>query len=431
MKYLLYITTGLLLGLLPMKAQDNIEFSYDDYQQMVLDSNLQIQAAQSEVEASLYRIEANKRNYLPAIELNAMDIYNNHHSNTDGDLYLKENIFSVNLQATQTIYAGGMVKKNVELAKIMNEAAMAGRDLTAYEISYMSALTYWRAISAKEQLNAWYDYIDTFNEFYATIESKVEDQLLGRNELLIAKVQLNDVKQKVLDAEKQLETSKLNIKQLASLPSDINITLKDSIIISTTSPDSINAYMTALNARPEITYLEKQVEANVQKEKLAKAPYLPSVGAQAQGSYANGLLNTSNGGTYYALTVKATVPITQWGKKKQEVAAQRMMTESAQLNLDDQKIKLEYEIRNAFYNVGQSQKQVVFAEEAVEDALENLDIYYDRYNEGISSIEAVTEAQTFLQQAIILLYNYRLGYQFNVIEYKKATGQLLTNNLSL
>lgn len=431
MRYIIYITACLFVGLASTNGQELLDMSHAEYQQLVLDNNLQIQSADSKVEASEYRIKANKKDFLPAISLDASNTYNNHNL-TDGvdlgngqQIALRENILGVNLKATQVIYAGGLVRKNVELAEIMNEAAQAGRALTVQEISFMSSLTYWRAVSAKEQLDAWYEYTILFEDFYKNIEAKVEDQLLAKNELLIAKVKFNDVKQQVLNAENQLEIAKYNLKKLAGLSSDATISTNDTIVILPTLTDNSNDYISSMDTRPEIQLLEKEVEANMQKEEIIKAPYLPSVGAQAQGSYGNGLLQGSDANMYYVVALKATIPITQWGKKKQEVNMQKMNTLSAEQQLEDEKINLEYAIKTSFYNVEQAVKQVNLANEAVDDAYSNLEVYLDRYDEGLSSIEAVTEAQTFYQEAIIKLYYQRLNYKFNLVEYKKATGQLL------
>lgn len=407
-----------------VKAQDVSRFSADIYRQMVVDNNYLIMAAEASVEAANLTVDATRKDLYPSLDFIGSNRYFDEKVTPEGIPTLRQNFFNLGLNLSQNIYSGGIIQKNKTLAEIYAVEAMAGKDVTENDILYLASLTYWTAVSSKEELWIWKEYRSRFEDFYKTVKDRVEEAIVSKNELLTTQVQLNEIGLQILQAEKTLQIAKLNLKKLACLPADRQITLIDSIIINNTLPDTINVLEEALNQRPEVKLMKQQVLAGEQKEKIAGAKYGLNLGVSLGGNYSNGILEKPDGDFHYNVLATASVPIVRWGKKRDERSIQRFNTQSVRQQLREQEIGIEFDIAGAYYSLEQSIKQVKLSRQAVQEARENLGIYIDRYDEGLASIVEVTEAQTFLQNAIILLFKYRTNYQLSLIEYDRALGEL-------
>lgn len=405
-------------------AQSEIRLTNKVYTSIVCENNYQLMAASAMVDAANTNVDVVRKDLLPLFDFSLSDRYFDERVTPEGLPTVRNNFYNLGFNLSQNLYSGGMVQKNKKLAEIYAKEAAAGRDFTENEILHLANITYWTAISAKEELGIWIEYRKRFKRFYNTIEDRVNEAIVGKNELLTTKVQLNEIDLQILNTEKTAEVAVLNLKRLAGLPVDGEVVLLDSIIINESLPDTSNVFQLALQNRPEVQQLRQQVLASEQKEKMAAAKYAPSFSVSLGGNYSSGLIEEKDGDFHYNVLAKASVPITRWGKKRDEKSMQKYYTKSANDQLQDMEVNIRYDIEKAYYNLQQSIRQVNLSREAAQDARDNLQIYIDRYDEGLSSIVEVTEAQIFLQQALVLLFTYRTNYQFSLIEYDRALGNM-------
>ena len=82
------------------------------------------------------------------------------------------------------------------------------------------------------------------------------------------------------------------------------------------------------------------------------------------------------------------------------------------------------EVRQSYFNLISSQKQMNFAADALTNAQKNVEVMLDRYNEGLSSVLEVLDAQTYWQKSY---FNYiQAKYELNLAysQYQRALGIL-------
>ncbi len=404
--------------------EDTLLLTESSYKNIVIENNYKILSARYSVEAANSNVDVKRKDLYPSLDFVANNRYYDEKVTPEGFPVLRRDFYNIGLQLKQNIYSGGIVQKNKKLAEIYAEQALAGKEITESDILYLASMTYWTAVLAEEEFQIWKEYHKTFEAFYNTIADRVEELIVSKNDLLITKVQLSEIDLQILEAEKTKEIAKLNLKKLAGLSTNDGITLLDSVFIANSLPDTINDLEEAMQKRPEIEMLHQQVMVSEQQEKIAKAKYAPSLGLAVSGNYTNGIVDKPDGDFNYFILATASMPIVRWGKKRNEKTMHHFYTNSAIQELHDKEITVEYEISEAYYNLQQSIKQLKLSTNAVEEARENLRINMDRYDEGLASIVEVTEAQTFLQNAVVLLFNYRTNYKFSQIEYDKALGCL-------
>ncbi|MEJ2003686.1 MAG: TolC family protein [Cyclobacteriaceae bacterium] len=404
-------------------GQQFYRFDEEEYVRMVLDSNYNIQSARWNVEAAGEEVRSVRKDLYPAIDLDFFNIYSEREVTNEGMPVLRQDFYKAGVGIGQNLYSGGIVRRQIELAEIFLQESLSDQEITENEILYLAKLKYWTVVSAMEQMAIWQEYRRRYEEFYQTIVDRVEASIVSKNEQLTAHVQLEQINLQILDIERTSELAMFEMKRLAKLNTADSLILGDSIIISTVPAEIIDP-SAALSKRPEIMLMEKRLEASMQLERIISSSYAPSIGVGLDYFYTNGILDQPDGDFNYNITARATLPLIRWGKKKNELAMQKAYSQAAQFQLDDQIQNVRFDVAKSQYKLEQSVRQVNLARQAAYEARENLQIYINRYDEGLASIVEVTEAQTFLQDALLLLFRYRTEYQFNLIELERAQGEL-------
>jgi outer membrane protein TolC len=169
--------------------------------------------------------------------------------------------------------------------------------------------------------------------------------------------------------------------------------------------------------------------ASQYREKVTISKYNPQFGLLAGGKWGSpspGLQLDPDFNYYFK--AQLNIPIYYWGQKRKEAHAVKQVTEIAKLKIDQTKDAVILEAQQSYFNLVKSQEQMEFAASALENAKNNVSVMLDRYNEGLSSVLEVLDAQTFWQKSY---FNYiQAKYDMNLAysEYLKALGELVKEN---
>jgi outer membrane protein TolC len=297
--------------------------------------------------------------------------------------------------------------------------------LSKQEVMFNADKLYLNTVAKKEIYNLAIEYRDVVNDFVNVIKSKVEEEVVGKNVLYQSKVRLNDAQYQVLKAAKDFEMSIMDLNKLLGFPVDTLPRVADSLmpLVKSFSADSL--IVRALKNRPELTYLNGKAMATKYNEKVTVSKFKPQFGALAGGKWgapSPGLKTDPDFNYYFKAQLK--IPIYYWGQKQNEYNAVRQATQIAQLRVEQTKDAVVLQVQRSYYNLEKSQEQMKFAKSALNNAKKNVSVMLDRYNEGLSSVLEVLDAQAFLQKSFL---NYiEAKYDVNVVysEYMHALGEM-------
>jgi outer membrane protein TolC len=121
--------------------------------------------------------------------------------------------------------------------------------------------------------------------------------------------------------------------------------------------------------------------------------------------------------------VTVSVPILDWGARKQKVKEQHFVTEAQKLELEETKELLSIEVQNAWLMLNQAATQIDLNKKSLKQAEENLRLNQDRFDAGTVLGEDVLEAQVLWQKAYADLIDAKAGYKISEAKYKKAIGE--------
>lgn len=176
-------------------------------------------------------------------------------------------------------------------------------------------------------------------------------------------------------------------------------------------------------SRPELRIAGNMIDIRHSEAKIANSKYLPQVSVGLDRSYSSpGYDFRSGADPNYAVYVKLSVPVFEWGKRRSTRRAGKLGVDIATENYSSVKDNVQLEIETAFYTYNQAVEQVILTENSLDKARENEELAMDQYKEGRISIVEVLNAQMYHQEAKVNHIQSKLNAQIAKSAYDRAVG---------
>ena len=412
---------------LVFSQQDTLIYKY---RRLAVEYQQSVKMAQRELAGAESMLDAAKSDFLPRLDFygsyNYLGVPIQLAPGADGLPGAElQNMYSLDMVVSQPIITGGYLKNTRNAARSQAEVMRDFVNLSEQDVMINSDVYYWNAVTKKEISTLLLEYRDIIGQFMKTIQDRVDEEVVGMNELYQAKVRYNDAEYDVIRTEKDFLISIMELNRMIGLSVDTPPDVADSLLIVIWAEVDINLREKALQQRPEISLLENKISMNGFNEKVTASQYNPQFGVGVGGNWGAPSPGLSTDPAFnYNVQAKLAIPIYYWGKKKEEVFASRQMTEISKLEMEQTKDMITLEVESSYFDLQQSQQQLDFSDGALDNASKNVEVMLDRYHEGLSSVLEVLDAQLYWQKSYL---NYiEAKYELNMAysSYQKAMGEL-------
>ena len=161
------------------------------------------------------------------------------------------------------------------------------------------------------------DYQHSVSRLVEVVRHRTEEKYTDRNDLLMAEVKLNDATYRLTQAQNEAETARLSLNSFSgvsftdTIPTDSEVTpLRENEMPHLSAEEG-------MAARPELKISYGQVEVQKESARIANAGYLPQLSIGAEGTYSSPGYNfRADMDPNYAVYAKLSIPIFEWGKRK-------------------------------------------------------------------------------------------------------------------
>ena len=226
---------------------------------------------------------------------------------------------------------------------------------------------------------------------------------------LRANVELQNEKQRLLEAENDRETSLYGLSRLLNLDPRQKVALADSLsFFETLQPDVEGSIEEALGNRQEWKALASQSKAAADQKKAAQALRLPNVRFDGEFSY----VGTSGNTTLPTYTYEGSVnlPLFTGGRIHAQVVSADLEIRKLQEQRADLRNQIALEVKTALLNLDSARNEVQVANLGVQLSKEEVDQARDRFKAGVANNIEVIQAQDSLSRAndnqIAALYRF-------------------------
>jgi outer membrane protein len=419
----------------PVQASPELRLSLHDAIQAAIDNNVNVRmlkeriaAAQSAADTSLGALLPNVSGYatgrnqtvnlaafgIPPAGLSALgssggvtqpfDVY-------DARASLVQNIFSLSL-----IQRWRAAKSGVDVASL--EAEVTRRDVMA-----TVGLLYVEAIRAEAAVKARQADMDLSQQLLKLAQDRKKAGVATGLDVTREEVQLENTRQRILVAQNDQESAKLNLIRALGIDFDVRLTLTDELTLVNVAPQTpTDALLTARENRTEL-------KAQITRQKLASLS-LSSVTSERvpslsfNGDYGWIGLKPDDALATRSVGLMLSVPIFDGGQREGRISETRSRVRQESIRMKDVSDQITLEVRNALLTLDSSRQQVAVAEKGIELALKELTFARDRFAAGLATNIEVTNAQTSVARARDNQIEALFRFNASRINLARAKGEL-------
>jgi outer membrane protein len=240
---------------------------------------------------------------------------------------------------------------------------------------------------------------------------------------LRANVELQNEKQRLLEAEADRDTSLFGLSRLLNLDPRQVIELGDSLsFFDTPQPDVEASIESGLSERQEWKALQERLKAAGLEKKASQYSRLPKVDFTGNWAYEGS--SSTTGIPTYNYQAGVSVPLFTGGRIHAEIVKADLEIQKLQQQRDDLRNQIALDVKTALINLDSARNQVTVANLGVQLSKEEVDQARDRFKAGVANNIEVIQAQDSLARAndnqIAALYRFNQARA----DYARSIGQM-------
>lgn len=443
-------------------AQEKMEVSLEQCQEMALEHNPYILNSQLEILAAQARKREAVAEYFPKVSVNALAFYafdpileigltdimgdndfsNNLNSMLEGYAQqygfntqystLKKGI-TATVTAMQPIFAGGRIINGNRLAALGKEAAQLQHEIQLRTTSEDVEKGYWQVVSLEEKMKTLDQMQGLVDTLYRDVNAAVQAGLATKNDLLQVKLKKNEIRSGKIRVRNGIRLAKMNLFNSIGLEYNPYSTIQndsvpyiDDILLSDrltdlSAPDAY--YMPEEEAaarQAESRLLDLAVRSKQLEKKMTVGETLPQIGVGASYGYGNIIDKGQMNGAVFA---SIQIPLSDWGKTARKMQRYDYQIQKAENEKDFLNAQLILQIRQLWMDLTASWEQLLVARESVGTAQASVYQLESYYRAGMSPLSDLLQAQSQLQECSNEYIDQCIAYRTALQAYLDRTGE--------
>jgi outer membrane protein len=333
---------------------------------------------------------------------------------------MKSGAFGV-LTAVQPIFTGGRIWNGNRLASLGEDVSEENNRLTQNEVLLKTEEQYWTVVSLNEKMKTIRRYEELLNNLLAQVEDAYRSGIVMKNDMLKVKLKRSEVLLNKSKLENVQRLATMAFCQHIGIPYDSILVLVDSLRTESSPKLYYVENKEALKNRSEYRLLQASVRAEELQSNMKLGEYFPQAGIGVSGLYMK--LDESKSRTLGMVFGTVSIPISGWWEASHTLQERSIKEKIAYNLMKDHSELLLLQMQKAWQDFSDAYKQVLLSEEAKVQAEENLKVNQDSYNNGMSNLSDLLEAQALQQQMNDQLTDTRASYRSKQITYLQETGR--------
>ncbi len=432
-----------------LKAQialDTLQLNQKRAIEIALEQNNRLQATRLDIEQKKANRKAQLGKLLPQFDVSA----NYNHTLKKQRMYFGGSDDSKNPMArmfpedgieigmTHNIQAGVRASMPLIVPQLWTSLGLSRRaveqaieEARSSEIKLKSEVrkAYVGLLLAQEQASVLRKSLMNIHTSYAQAKEKYHRGLIAEYDLLRLETQAENLKPNLLQAEENCRLSKMKLKVLLNLELEQEISLQENIIDYEDyiyTQELASKEQEDLSNNPLLRKLDLQSKSLKTSLKVKRMSFMPSLSLNFlyNYNYANNSLELDKSkrwSPYSMIGVNLSIPLFSGGSRYYEVRGAKIQLEQLALQRLQAQRELSLALEQAQSQLQSAKEQFLAAEIAKRSATRGFTIAQARYNNGLSSLLELNDAELSLRQAQLNLsqaiYKYLLAtYQIEELK---------------
>ena len=411
----------------------------EDAVRTALEKNNLLKARKAELQEKLYDLKSAKARLLPSVELfseynkttdppyaimNRMEVKKLDMMGTDFNDPGKYQLFKTGVRTSLPIWMGGKLRIAVDLNRKEVRATREKVKESENQVIYGVVRAYYNVLTARA-------FVETARLAVRDAEKHLKDaQTVYRagmglkSDVLRAKVYLEQMEENLVKAKSNYEIALRALKvAMGEFPGG-DLPVEGELTYRNFDFNLERLVKEALENRPELKELEVRLEQSRDMEKMAKAEFLPKVGAFGEIFMADDTAPWNKENSSWMVGISATLNLFNGGQKFYQLRKSRIARLKVKEYREQAEKGIAFEVSQAYYHFVSAKKRVELARASLEAAQESLRIVEKRYRNGVATITELLDTQTALNRARSSFVAALSAYRLAVAEIYYATGTL-------
>ena len=313
--------------------------------------------------------------------------------------------------------------KQYQAARSNVEAARANSLTTREQVILLVVSQYIGALRDVADVEASKSRVELAQALYDQAADLQKEGVGTGIDTLRANVELQNEKQRLIEAENNRDASLFGLSKLLNLDPRQKIELADSLSFFETPQPEVEASIDqALEGRPEWKAIEAQEKAFKYEKQSAQYSRLPSLRFDGDWEYLG--TSTNNGIPTYQYQASFNFPLFTSGRIKAEVVRADLEVQRIEQLKDDLRNQIGLDVKTSLLNLQSARNEVQVANLGVQLAKEEVGQAQDRFKAGVANNIEVISAQDSLSRAndnqIAALYRFNQARA----DFARAVGQM-------
>jgi len=305
--------------------------------------------------------------------------------------------------------------RGINRAQEMNIAASHQLERTDQEILFRIVQSYCGVLLATKQLEVADQSEQTAKAIMDRSQVRYDAGLVVEADLLSAKVRLASREQDLIRARNNLELARAQLNTAMGVSVDTKYQLADALAEPNPTANPLSGLeQKALTTRPDLKRIEAQQSAQELSVAIAKSAFGPRLNAFAGWEVDNPSFVGGGGGNNWLGGIELQIDLFQGGTRRAALSRERANVEKITALKQAAADAVRLEVRQAYYDQDATRQEVEVARAAITQAQESLRINQDRYDGGLLTItdllgaeEAARRTQADYWQAV---YQFHISY---------------------
>ena len=342
--------------------------------------------------------------------------------------------YSFGASAVQPVFMGGQIITGNQLAKVGVQAAQLESDLSRRDLLMDVEETYWLLVglqSKQQTLDAVTAMLDTIAE---DVETAVQAGLATETDRLQIRLRRAEQQNRILQLTNGINLARQALCQRICLPLTTDVQPADTLPAvlqnvpeyrNTEIPLSRLPERSSASRLPDIPasrenaeipntltleeqLLDCQVKAQYLRLRMEISKTLPQIAIGATYGYHDLTRTHANANGMVFATLQ--VPLTQWWETGHKIKEQKIALQQAENEQQYLTEQLHLRQLQLYQQMVEALQQEMTAETNLQDARENLRLNELNYRAGLTTLTALMQAQTTLEQALSQQTDARIQY---------------------
>lgn len=394
----------------------------EQYRAKVLEYNQDIKQSKEAVKAAMYALKGIHTGFFPKLQVGGNYSYQFENVEFMQGVNMKHDNYAAEASVSQNVYSGSVVRKQQDAARLQEAIARLGEELTVDNIVYAADVNYWTVAANESFFFISQEFILIVNELYGIVQKRFEEGAISKTDLLM-------VQTRSKEAELQQSTSSMNYQMaMQSLKIMMGMSLEEEVIIvdsiqKTVIVPALQPLEMALKRRADYQIASQNFNLAKQQTKILRSKYLPQFALGVKETWGTPLINIDGKERFATVAfAKLSMPVFNWGEKRQYVRQNQAMEISKELEMSKVKDQVKEQLANAWVKLNETWKRVEISNSTLDIARENLKLNTFSYNEGKLPILDVLSSQATWLQSYMSVVSANYQYKVAFAEYVKILG---------